>query len=247
METVSIVVPVYNAGAYIQKTIEMVKAQTYQKWELLLVDDGSKDDSVQKIQPFLMDSRIRLISQENQGAAAARNRGIEEATGEYLAFLDADDVWFEDKLAAQISFHERTGAKFSFTAYEFGDEQANGTGKVVQVPDRLSYKQALSRTIIFTSTVMLDMRYFTKEDVTMPLCRSEDTATWWKILKKESYAYGLNEVHTIYRRPAKSLSSNKVEALKRIWALYRVQEKISVPRSMLLFVGWAFRATLRRI
>lgn len=247
-ELISIVVPVYNAGNYIEKTIQQVQAQTYENWELLLVDDCSKDDSVDKIQPFLTDTRIRLIRQEkNQGAAAARNRGISEMNGDYLAFLDADDVWMKDKLSKTLAHAKKNSAHFVFTAYEFGDEEAKPTGKVVVVPEKLTYREALSRTIIFTTTVMFDMHFFTKEQVMMPLCKSEDTALWWRILRGGETAYGLNEVLAIYRRPATSLSSNKVEALRRIWMLYRKQEQLNVFASAWYFVGWAVRATLRRV
>lgn len=247
-ELVSIVVPVYNAEKYMEKTIQMVQAQTYAHWELLLVDDCSTDTSCERILPFLSDERVHLFRQDrNQGAASARNRGILEMKGDYLAFLDADDVWLPDKLEKTLSFAKEKHAHFVFTAYEFGDEEANPTGKVVAVPETLSYQKALSRTIIFTSTVLFDMHHFSKEQVMMPLCKSEDTATWWRILRSGETAYGLNEVLSIYRRPAKSLSSNKVEALRRIWMLYRKQEHLNVFTSARHFIGWAIRATLRRV
>ena len=125
-ELVSIVVPVYNAGKYIEKTIEMVREQTYTDWELILVDDCSKDDSVARIEPFLSD-KIRLIKKEqNEGAAEARNTGIEHMKGRYLAFLDADDVWRKEKLEKELNFMKDKECAFCFTSYEFGDEEANG-------------------------------------------------------------------------------------------------------------------------
>ncbi len=246
---VSIVVPVYNAGAYIEETIAMVCRQTYGSWELLLVDDGSTDGSREKIEAWSRkDGRIRLIAkEENGGAALARNTGIDYAAGRYVAFLDADDIWMEDKLEKELRFMEEKNAAFAFTAYEFGDEQAHGTGKVVNVPETLSYREALSRTVIFTTTVMFDLTKIGKETVKMPNVPSEDTATWWKVLRKGYTAYGLNEVLTIYRRPVRSLSSNKCKAVARIWNLYRKEEKLSVPYSLWNFTGWAWRAVCRRI
>ena len=134
-----------------------------------------------------------------------------------------------------------------FTAYEFGDADANGTGRIVHVPETLCYREALSRTVIFTSTVLFDLERISKELVRMPEVKSEDTATWWKILRNGHTAYGMDEVTTIYRRPANSLSSNKLEAMRRIWGLYRKQEGLSLMNSMRYFMGWAARATLRRI
>lgn len=248
---ISIVVPVYNAGAYILKTIEMVRKQTYADWELILVDDCSTDDGVNIIERELIkypDERIKLIKKaQNEGAAKARNTGVDEMRGRYLAYLDADDVWKEDKLEKELSFLQEKKVGFVFTAYEFGDEEANGTGKVVHVPDVLSYKQALSRTVIFTSTVLFDTEKIPKELLRMPDVKSEDTATWWRILRNGYTAYGMDVVTAVYRRPAKSLSSNKLEAIKRIWSLYRKEEGLGFFRSFYHFCFWAMRATLRRI
>lgn len=246
---VSIVVPVYNAGAYIEETIGMVCAQTYRQWELLLVDDCSVDDSRERIEVFCRrDERIRLIAKErNQGAALARNTGVRNSKGRYIAFLDADDVWLPGKLEKELHFMEERQAAFVFTGYEFGDENGKGTGRVVTVPETLSYKEALSRTVIFTTTVMFDTERIDKALLEMPDIKSEDTATWWRILRKGYTAYGLNEVLAIYRRPGKSLSSNKLAAMKRIWNLYRREESLSLPYSIYNFILWALRATLRRI
>ncbi len=247
---VSIIVPVYNAANYIEKTIEMVSRQTYKDWELILVDDASTDGSADVIDRIIdkQGKRIRLIRKEqNAGAASARNTGIDAALGRYIAFLDADDVWNENKLEKQIAFMDRTGAAFSFHAYEFGDENANPTGKVVHVPPTLNFKKALSRTVIFTTTVMFDTEKIDMEIIHMPQVPSEDTATWWRILKSGIVAYGLDDNLAIYRRPAKSLSSNKLVAVERIWFLYRNIADLSVIQSLYYFGGWAIRATLRRL
>ncbi len=244
---VSIVVPVYNAGKYIEKTIRMVQEQTFTNWELILVDDCSQDDGAKKIEPFLSD-KIRLIQKEkNEGAAAARNTGLDHMRGRYLAFLDADDVWRKEKLEKELDFMRKKDCAFCFTAYEFGDEEANGTGKVVNVPETLTFKQALPRTVIFTTTVLFDTEKIDKKLLKMPQVPSEDTATWWQILRAGYTAYGLNENLAVYRRPAKSLSSNKFVALKRIWFLYRRQAGLSMVKSAYYFVVWAFLAVKRRI
>lgn len=269
---VSIVVPVYRAAAYIADTIGMVFSQTYGRWELLLVDDCSGDGSVEAIEKALLayehhsveaaaentghiveylcgeGKKVLLICKnKNEGAAAARNTGMVLAGGQYIAFLDADDIWVSDKLEKQISFMEEKRAGFVFSAYEFGDESARPTGRVVHVPETLTYKRALSRTVIFTTTVVLDRDRIPDELMRMPEVESEDTATWWQILRAGYTACGLDEVLAVYRRPLRSLSSNKLKAVKRIWNLYRRQEKLSVPSSLFYFVFWAYRATMRRI
>jgi teichuronic acid biosynthesis glycosyltransferase TuaG len=247
-ELVSIIVPVYNAASYIENTIEMVRRQTHSDWELILVDDASTDESVAVIRRMLGEGDIRLIQKShNQGAAAARNTGLDAARGRYIAFLDADDVWMPDKLLRELAFMKDRQADFVFSAYEFGDEEARGTGKIVHVPDKLTYHEALTRTVIFTTTVLIDRERIPDELIRMPEVESEDTATWWQILRAGHTACGLDEVLAIYRRPAKSLSSNKLAAIRRIWRLYRRQEGLSVMHSAWCFLFWAYRATARRI
>ena len=269
---VSIIVPMYRAAAYIADTIEMVFSQTYCRWELLLVDDCSGDGSVEAVEKALSAYEHRpsdavlenvrhieeylcgegkevflICKNKNEGAAAARNTGMDLAGGQYIAFLDADDIWIPDKLRKQLVFIKEKQAGFLFSAYEFGDEEARPTGRVVHVPEVLTYKKALSRTVIFTTTVVFDRNIVPDELMRMPRVESEDTATWWQVLRAGYTAYGLDEVLAVYRRPAGSLSSNKFKAVKRIWNLYRRQEKLSVFASAFYFVFWAYRATMRRI
>lgn len=245
---ISIITPVYNAAEYIEDTIKCVQAQTYTDYELILVDDASTDNGPDIIRRYLDDPRIKLVpAGKNGGAARARNIGLSEAKGRYIAFLDADDKWLPEKLSKEKAFMDEKGVGFVFTAYEFGDEKARPTGKIVHVPEELTYKKALTRTVIFTTTTLFDTEIIDKKLIEMPLCKSEDTATWWQILRNGHKAYGLAEVTAIYRRPAKSLSSNKFEAMKRIYYLYRKREGLGPFKSMFCFVLWAFRATLRRI
>lgn len=250
---ISIVTPVYNAVNFIDDTIKMVLSQTYSDWEWIMVEDGSSDGTREKLAELMshsdFDSRIKIIlfDENSDGAAGARNRGLDEVSGRYVAFLDADDVWMPNKLEKQLAFMKEKDAAFSFTSYEFGDAEAKGTGRYVNVPEELTYKKALSRTVIFTTTTMFDTEKIDISLIHMPLVASEDTATWWKILRTGVKAYGLDEVLAIYRRPAQSLSSNKMLAIKRIWNLYRNIEGLNPIASAYYFCGWAIRATLRRI
>ncbi len=250
-ETVSIIVPVYNAEKYIVETIEHVAAQTYTDWELLLVVDGCGDASAQVIREYQRsrgDGRLRLLVQEeNVGAARARNKGLWEANGRYIAYVDADDLWMPEKLEKQLQYMREKQAAFVFTGYEFADGQGVGTGKVVHVPPQLTYKEALRNTTIFTSTVMFDTRRIPREKLEMPVIKSEDTALWWRVLREGHVAYGLDQNLVLYRRPQRSLSSNKLEAVRRIWNLYRRAEGLSVPCSIYNFCFWAWRAVRRRI
>ena len=241
--------PVFNAAAWLRQTVASVQEQTHENWELIAVDDCSTDESFRLLQEMAQkDGRIRPVRQEkNSGAAAARNAGIRLAQGRYLAFLDSDDLWKKTKLEKELAFLKERQAAFAFTAYEFGDENGRGNGRIVHVPPTLDYRHALSRTIIFTTTVMFDLQRIDRELIRMPDVKSEDTATWWKILRSGYTAHGLNENLAIYRRPKGSLSSNKMEAVRRIWNLYRNQEKLSVPVSAWHLFFWAWRAAARRI
>lgn len=254
---ISIIIPVHNAEKFIKDTIDCVLAQSYEDWELLLIEDGSADRTMDIMTAYLeevKDKRIRLekreiltLEEKTFGAARARNLGLSLAKGRYIAYLDADDCWRADKLERELAFLEEKNAGFVFTGYEFGDENAKGTGKVVHVPETLTYKQALANTTIFTSTVMIDTKKIEKSLLEMPYIKSEDTASWWKILKSGVTAYGLDENLVIYRRAGKSLSSNKIEALRRIWNLYRQAAGLSVFGSVSHFIPWAIRAVKRRL
>lgn len=250
-ELISIVVPVYNVESYIRETIASVEAQSCGNWELLLVEDCGTDGTLDIIKHYLdekKDPRIRLLRQPcNMGAAKARNRGLQEARGRYLAYLDADDLWMPRKLERELAFLREREAAFVFTGYEFADERGRGTGKVVHVPETLRYRQALGNTTIFTTTVMFDMAKIGKERLEMPVIRSEDTALWFRVLRGGEIAHGLDENLALYRRAGKSLSSNKLEAVRRIWNLYRRAEALSVPRSAYHFCFWAARAVWRRV
>lgn len=248
-DKVSIIIPVYNAEKYIRDTVASVQAQTYDNWEILMIEDSSADNSRQVTEELAaMDpERIRAFSKENGGAAKARNFGLAKATGRFIAYLDADDLWSPDKLEKQLAYMEENEAAFCFTGYEFADEEGEGTGKVVRVPRTLSYKEALKNTTIFTSTVIFDTEKIPKENLEMPDIKSEDTALWFKVLRTGILAYGLDENLVRYRRVGGSLSSNKLEALRRIWNLYRKSEHLSVPYSAYNFVFWAIRAVKRRI
>ena len=247
-DMVSIIVPVYNAKNCIADTIMSVKNQTYLNYELLLCDDASTDGSLDVMADYACDNIMILPKGDDEkGAAAARNRGIRNAKGRFIAFLDADDLWREDKIASQLDFMSKKDCAFSFTGYEFADDKGIGSGRIVRVPDNITYKKALGNTTIFTSTVMFDLDKLSKEDIYMPHVKSEDTATWWSVLKKVGCGYGLNRPLTLYRRQSGTLSSNKLEAIRRIWNLYRKVEGLSLIESCRYFGLWAIRAVLRRI
>ncbi len=232
-----------------------VVSQEYTDWEMILVNDHSEDDSVNIIRDFIDQRKgkkgtqeIKLLDAgEKRGAANARNTGIDAATRRYIAFLDADDMWEPEKLKEQIVFQEKIGAEFTFTGYEFADDNGVSIDKIVQVPFHMEYRSALKNTTIFTSTVMFDSEKLSRDLMYMPDVPSEDTACWWKVMRSGIPAWGLNRPLTLYRRSGGTLSSNKITAIKRIWNLYRNVEHLSLLRSAWCFMFYAFHAVMRRI
>ena len=149
---VSIVMPAHNCERFVEEAIRSVATQTYGNWELIVVDDCSTDKTVEIVNKYVSD-RVKLIRMDqNRGAAIARNTGVTEARGEYLAFIDADDLWLPEKLERQVKFMQEKDCEFSFTGYEFADAEGRPNGKVVRVPATITYKQALRNTTIWTST-----------------------------------------------------------------------------------------------
>jgi teichuronic acid biosynthesis glycosyltransferase TuaG len=214
---VSVITPVYNASATLQKTIDSVRAQTYRDWELILVDDASSDDSVYLAKAAVdLDPRIRLITlNENRGAAVARNLALDAARGQYLAFLDADDAWDTTKLTKQLEFMRLRNLAFSYTAYR------TTKGRIIRVPEQVDYERLITDNVIGCLTVMIDRTQ--TGDFQMPnVRRGQDHLTWLMLLKPGRLAYGLNDVLATYTvGNAESLSGNKLKAAKRQWTNYR--------------------------
>ena len=239
---VSVIIPVHNSEKYLLECLNSVINQTYKNLEIIVIDDKSTDNSVNIIKN-IKDKRIKLIELSiNSGAAIARNKGIEASTGDYICFLDSDDYWNKDKIEKQIEFIKDKA--FIYSEYLYLNEK---TKHIAHVPKSLTYKEALKNTTIFTSTVMLNMKYLKKQDIYMPnIKRGQDTACWWKILKKTNIAYGMQEVLSIYRVGNKSLSSNKLKALKRTWNLYKY-ENLPLIKRIYCFICYAYNATKRRV
>lgn len=245
---VSVITPSYNAEKFISATIESVRTQTYTNWEMIIVDDCSKDDTREILKRYAeLDSRIKpIFLEENSGAAVARNTALKEARGDYVAFLDSDDLWVPDKLEKQLAFMQKNDYAFSFTAYNLMDESGNPLEKVINVPKKIDYKGLLKNTIIGCLTVMIDTRKV--EPLQMPLIRTrQDYALWLKVLRQGHIAYGMQEPLAHYRIVEGSISSNKLKTAKRNWYVYREIEKLSLPYASWCFVNYAFYAIKKRV
>lgn len=240
---VSIITPAYNAADYIAETIESVLAQTYKNWEMLIVNDCSKDNTSEIVQSYAAkDKRIKLINlKQNSGAAVARNTAIQNAKGRYIAFLDSDDLWKKEKLQKQLSFMQQNDYAFTFTEYQYLKLKPDEKLRIIKVPRSLTYEQSLKNTIIGCLTVIVDRKQ--TRNFQMPLVRAgQDHLTWWLLMKRGFKAYGLQENLAEYRRVEGSISHNRFNAIKRHWKLYRKYEKLSLLKSTYCFICYALHA-----
>lgn len=234
---VSIITPVYNSEKYIAQNLKSVIAQSYQHWEHILIDDCSTDRSEEIIQSFQNnDNRIKYLSlNSNSGAGVARNKGIEIAKGDYIAFLDSDDQWYPTKLYDQLSFMKQNGYYFSFTNYDTVNEAGRHLNKIIKCKPMVTYKIALLKNPIGCLTVMYDVNFFGKQY--MPSIRKrQDYALWLSLLKKVN-GYGLNKCLASYRIGNNSISSNKMDLLKYEWNIYREVESLSFFKSCFYMVS----------
>ena len=238
---ISIIMPIYNAEKYLEISIQSVINQTYQNWELIAVDDASIDNSRQILSACAeQDKRIMPVYREkNLGVAEARNCGIKKATGRFIAFLDSDDIWLKEKLQKQLLFMQERECAFTYTSYALIDKDGMLLNRKVEAPRTISYQQALTKTVIWTCTVMIDQHKFSNLEMPILKYGAEDSATWLELLKKIPCAYGIQEELSLYRQVPGSLSHNLKARIIRQWILYRQIEKLSLPKSVLNYFKYA--------
>lgn len=236
---VSIITPTYNCARFIGETIESVINQTYTNWEMIIVDDCSKDNTEEVVKQYSQsDKRIKYIKlEQNSGAAIARNKAMELATGKYMAFLDSDDIWTNDKIDKQIKFMEENNYNIACTKYEQIDEIGQSLNKVIKVKNKVDYNGVLLTCPVGNSTVMYNVEKLGKFEVPNIRKRNDD-ALWLQMLKKEKYIYGMNDVLMRYRIRSNSISSNKIDLVKYHWYLYREIENLSILRSTFHICCW---------
>lgn len=244
-ELVSIITPIYNGEKFIEETIISVKKQTYTNWEMIIVDDCSKDNSEKIIKKLAeSDERIKYFRlDKNSGVANARNTALKISKGRFAAFLDADDLWLPEKLEKQIDFMLEHNIEISFASYELIDEKGIKKNKVIRVPEKINYEKLLKENVIGCLTVVIDkskVNFFE-----MPNIRHEDYITWLSLLKKGYKAYGIYEVLALYRKLDTSVSSNKLKSAKWRWDIYRNVEKLSLTQSLYYFLHYSIKGILK--
>jgi teichuronic acid biosynthesis glycosyltransferase TuaG len=240
---ISVITPAYNAAKFMHDTIDSVIAQTYQNWEMVIVDDCSKDDTVAIVTNYIEeDDRIKLFQLEkNSGSAVARNKAMELANGRYIAFLDSDDRWLPEKLEKQLYFMQEKDIAFSFTTYNRILEDGTPTNAISNTPESVDYDDLMKRCVIGCLTVMLDRDKV--GHIKMVNIRTRQDYVYWLTITKQGFlAYGLPEILAEYRLVDNSLSSNKWKAAKRNWYVFREIEKQSLLKSIWYFANYVVRS-----
>jgi teichuronic acid biosynthesis glycosyltransferase TuaG len=247
MPLVSVITPAWNVDRLIGETIESVRAQTFGDWELLIADDCSTDQTTAIVGRYAAsDPRIKLIRQpRNGGPALARQAAIDHAQGRFLAFLDSDDLWLPPKLELQLAFAQRTRAPLSYTAFRRIDEEGSATGRLVNVPDSLTYEQLLKNTSIATLTALVDRELAGR--IAMKNEPYDDFCLWLSILRPGLVAHGLNEDLARYRVRGHSVSSRPLRSAGWVWHIYRDVERLPPVKAAWCFAHWSTRATLKRL
>jgi teichuronic acid biosynthesis glycosyltransferase TuaG len=241
---VSIITPLYNAETFIEETILSVQHQTYQNWEMIIVDDCSYDQSLFIIEQYQQkDQRIILIkNQKNLGVASSRNRAIKRAKGKYIALLDADDLWLPQKLTQQVELMESKKVLMSYSSYHTITAQGDKIG-YFSVKNQIAYQDLLKTSSIGTLTMI-----YNSDALGKPYFKDighEDYLYKLDLLKKIPFAYGIQEPLASYRIGNQSLSSNKLKASLWQWRIYRIEEKLSLLQSIYYFIHYSYHGIFK--
>lgn len=240
---VSVVIPSYNSGRTIRQAVESALEQSVQV-EVIIVDDGSQDDTESVLNAYRDDSRVRIIRNEcNMGVAASRNRGVKEAASPYVAFLDSDDVWLPGKLEKQLELMNRTQSVLCSTARELISETGERTGRVIQVPESVTYRQLLRGNVINCSSVLVDRQAILKYPMGNDNIH-EDYICWLQMLREYGTAVAVNEPLILYRQTRNSKSGSKLSSARKTFAVYR-KMGYGLVRSCIYFVCYAVNGVIK--
>jgi teichuronic acid biosynthesis glycosyltransferase TuaG len=238
--TVSVIMPAYNAEAYIETAIRSVVAQTFTDWELIVIDDCSRDATVEIVENLACeDSRITLLRNEvNMGVSKTRNRGLDFARGSFVAFLDSDDVWYPEKLKVQLECLERTGADFAYCSYAIVNADGETAKADYIVPESITFESMLRKNDIGCSTVLLTAPIVKKYRFGSGFYH-EDYVLWMQLLRDGYQACGNVEILVDWRYIENSRSFDKRKSAKNRWLIYRNYLGLSLIQSLWAFSGYA--------
>ncbi len=238
---VSIIMPAYNSELYIEPAIHSVIEQTYRNWELLVIDDGSTDSTCSIVQRLAAnDDRIKFIkNSSNMGVAKTRNRGLDLCSGDYVAFLDSDDIWYPNKLSLQIQKMKAKDADLAYSSYAIVDSQGNPSKNAYIVPENITFDDLLKENVIGCSTVIISRNLAKKYRFAIDFYH-EDYCLWLDILHDGYKAVGCSDVLVKWRLIANSRSFNKRKSAMNRWRIYRRHLHFSFLKSIKLFFSYMF-------
>ena len=237
---VSVVIPCFNAAEFVASAVGSALA-TAVDVEVIVVDDGSTDGTADMLR--VRYPTVRVFQAGGVGPAGARNVGIDQATSQYVAFLDSDDLWLPGKLSRQLAFMKETGAAFSFTAFRRISQDGATVGRLINVPPRLGYSQLLKNTAIATSTVIVDRNV--AGELRMTRTYYDDLVMWLELMKRGVTAHGLDVDLMRYRVVAQSISRSKSNSARQVWNTYRNVEKLNPLAAAWYFAHYAGRGWLK--
>lgn len=237
---VSIITPCYNGSKYVPETIESVLGQIYKNWEMIIVDDGSKDNSAEIIKSYVdKDSRIKLIQQPNGGSANARNHGIREAQGQYIALLDADDIWKPEFLTEQISFMKEKNTLCVYSSYDRIDENSKECLSPLICKKSVTYRDMLVRNYIGCLSGLYDCSKHGKIYLHEELKSiRDDYAYWIDVVKVSGIAYGNQKSLARYRVLQNSTTGKKKKLIKSHYMFYRNYLHLNPIKSFINTLRW---------
>jgi len=240
MPEISIILPVYNSERYLKRTITSIQQQTFIDYEVIAIDDGSMDGSAKLLRDWAQnDVRVQVfLNAQNIGVAEVRNKGIAQAQGEYVCFIDSDDTWHSDKLERQLAFMKQNNADFSCTAYAMVDDEGKFIKNRMIDKQVITLEDLLKENYICCSTVMLKAN-IAKRHRMENACAHEDYVYWLDLLQSGAKGMVLNQVLTRYRLAQTSRSANKGKAAQGRWQIYRQYLNYGVIKSVRYFVQYA--------
>lgn len=238
---VSIIMPAYNAEKFIANSIQSVQNQTHIDFEIIIVDDCSTDATVSIIQDFVRDdSRIKLVClAKNSGTGVARNVALQQITGQFVAFLDADDLWTPNKLSVQLTFMKTHQLAFTFCFYECIDEAGLSLHKTIKSPKELTYRQLFFCNYIGNLTAIYERRFFENIKVSS-IRKRQDWMLWLFILKNIKTAKPVPQSLAFYRIRENSLSASKINLLQHNFNVYRLFHQYNLLFSGVCMLGFLF-------
>ena len=240
---VSVIMPTHNSEKYLRESIESVLSQTYHHWELIIVDDGSADKSLQIAREYeKQDARVHVLTNPHPIGmpSAPRNVGIKAAKGRFIAFLDSDDIYFKDKIERQLPLFDSNEVVVVYADYEKMDADGNRNNRIIKAPQTTNYRCLLKGNVITMPAGIYDRKkvgtFYFKDK------RHEDYIMWLDILRHGGLALSSGSAVAVVRVRARSVSSNKIKTVAWQWKVYREVERFSIPKSVYYFVNYAWRA-----